>query len=48
MMEDIDRDTIDFRDNYDQTRREPAVFPDGGKVPELRSVQRRARGLRSE
>ena len=31
MMEDIDRDTIDFRDNYDQTRREPAVFP--GKFP---------------
>ena len=31
MMEDIDRDTIDFRDNYDQTRREPTVFP--GKFP---------------
>ena len=33
MMEDIDRDTIDFRDNYDQTRREPSVFP--GKFPEF-------------
>lgn len=31
MMEDIERDTIDFRPNYDQTRREPVVLP--GKFP---------------
>ncbi|HLK57979.1 MAG TPA: DNA gyrase subunit A, partial [Chthonomonadaceae bacterium] len=31
MMEDIERDTVDFRPNYDQTRREPIVFP--GKFP---------------
>ena len=31
MMEDLERDTIDFRDNYDQTRREPIVLP--GKFP---------------
>ncbi len=31
MMEDIERDTVDWRPNYDQTRREPIVFP--GKFP---------------
>ncbi len=31
MMEDIERDTVDFRPNYDQTRREPIVLP--GKFP---------------
>jgi DNA gyrase subunit A len=31
MMEDIEHDTIDFRPNYDQTKREPVVMP--GKFP---------------
>src|SRR6202789_3757659 len=31
MMEDIERDTVDFRPNYDQTRPEPVVLP--GKFP---------------
>ena len=31
MMEDIDRDTVDWRPNYDQSRREPIVLP--GKFP---------------
>jgi DNA gyrase subunit A len=31
MMEDIDRDTVDWRPNYDQSRREPVVLP--GKFP---------------
>jgi DNA gyrase subunit A len=31
MMEDMERDTVDFRPNYDQTRREPIVMP--GKFP---------------
>ena len=31
MMEDMERDTVDFRPNYDQSRREPIVMP--GKFP---------------
>ena len=31
MMEDIERDTVDFGPNYDQSRREPLVMP--GKFP---------------
>jgi len=31
MMEDIERDTIDWMPNYDQSKREPRVFP--GKFP---------------
>lgn len=31
MMEDIQKDTVDFRPNYDQSRREPMVLP--GKFP---------------
>ncbi len=31
MMEDIERDTVDFMPNYDQTREEPVVLP--GKFP---------------
>jgi DNA gyrase subunit A len=31
MMEDIEKDTVDFRPNYDQSRREPVVLP--GKFP---------------
>ena len=27
MLEDIDRDTVDFQDNYDETTREPTVLP---------------------
>ena len=33
MLEDLERDTVDFRDNYDQTRKEPIVMP--GKFPNL-------------
>ncbi|WP_231725858.1 DNA gyrase subunit A [Chthonomonas calidirosea] len=33
MMEDIDRDTVDFMPNYDQSRQEPIVFP--AKFPNL-------------
>lgn len=31
MLEDLDRDTVDWRPNYDQSRREPVVMP--GKFP---------------
>ena len=27
LLDDIDKDTIDFRDNYDETTREPSVLP---------------------
>ena len=27
LLEDMDRDTVDFRDNYDETTREPTVLP---------------------
>ena len=27
MLQDLDRDTVDWTDNYDQTRREPTVLP---------------------
>ncbi len=27
LLEDIDRDTVDFQDNYDETTREPSVLP---------------------
>lgn len=33
MLADIDKDTIDFRDNFDGTEREPVVLP--AKVPNL-------------
>ncbi|OGB74026.1 DNA gyrase subunit A [candidate division Kazan bacterium RBG_13_50_9] len=33
MLADIDRDTVDFMDNYDGTRQEPKVLP--AKVPQL-------------
>lgn len=33
MLADIDRDTVDFRDNYDGTRKEPVVLP--AKIPLL-------------
>lgn len=31
MMEDIEQDTVEYRDNYDQSEREPCVLP--GKFP---------------
>ncbi len=33
LMTDLDKETVDWRDNYDATRKEPAVFP--GKLPNL-------------
>jgi len=33
MLEDLDKDTVDWRPNYDQTRDEPIVLP--GKFPNL-------------
>lgn len=33
LLEDLDKDTVDFRDNYDATEKEPAVLP--GKLPNL-------------
>lgn len=33
LMEDIDKETVDFRDNYDGTLREPSVLP--AKLPNL-------------
>ncbi len=33
LLADIDRDTVDFADNYDGTQREPSVLP--GKLPQL-------------
>ena len=33
LLTDIDNETVDFRDNFDATRREPAVLP--GKLPNL-------------
>lgn len=33
MLEDLDKDTVDWIDNYDQTRKEPMVLP--GKFPNL-------------
>lgn len=33
MMQDIDKDTVDWTDNYDGTRKEPMVFP--AKLPQL-------------
>ncbi|MBP9890777.1 MAG: DNA gyrase subunit A [Planctomycetes bacterium] len=33
MMEDLEKDTVDYIDNYDGTRQEPSVFP--GKFPNL-------------
>lgn len=33
LLTDIDKETIPFRDNYDTTRKEPAVLP--GKLPNL-------------
>jgi DNA gyrase subunit A len=33
LLTDIDKDTVDWRDNYDATRKEPSVLP--GKLPNL-------------
>ena len=33
LVEDIDKDTVDFQDNYDGTRQEPAVLP--ARIPNL-------------
>lgn len=33
LMEDLDKDTVDFQTNYDDTRKEPTVFP--SKFPNL-------------
>jgi DNA gyrase subunit A len=33
MLQDIDQDTVDWRDNYDQSRKEPVVLPT--KFPNL-------------
>lgn len=33
ILEDIDKDTVDWRDNYDSTEKEPVVLP--GKLPNL-------------
>ncbi len=33
MLADIDKETVDFRDNYDSTRQEPSVLP--AKLPNL-------------
>lgn len=33
LLKDLDKDTVDFRSNYDQTRKEPVVFP--AAVPAL-------------
>lgn len=33
MLDDLDKDTVDWQDNYDQTRMEPTVLP--GKFPNL-------------
>jgi DNA gyrase subunit A len=33
LLADIDKDTVDFRDNYDGTTKEPSVLP--GKLPNL-------------
>lgn len=33
LITDLDRDTVDFRDNYDSSQKEPTVFP--GKLPNL-------------
>jgi DNA gyrase subunit A len=33
LLEDLDKDTVDFRDNYDATEKEPSVLP--GKLPNL-------------
>lgn len=33
LLEDLDKETVDFRDNYDATEKEPIVMP--GKVPNL-------------
>jgi DNA gyrase subunit A len=33
LLEDLEKDTVDWRDNYDATEKEPTVLP--GKVPQL-------------
>jgi len=33
MLSDLDKETVDYRSNYDETRKEPTVFP--GKIPNL-------------
>jgi len=33
MLSDINKDTVDFRDNYDATKKEPTVLPT--RIPDL-------------
>ncbi len=33
MLEDLDKDTVNFRDNFDSTKKEPSVLP--GRLPNL-------------
>ena len=33
MLDDLDKDTVDWQENYDQTRQEPLVLP--AKLPNL-------------
>ncbi len=33
LLEDIEKDTVDFRDNYDGSQREPSVLP--ARLPNL-------------
>jgi DNA gyrase subunit A len=33
MLSDIEKETVDFRDNYDATRKEPVVLP--ARIPNL-------------
>lgn len=33
MLEELDKDTVDFKGNYDDTRKEPEVFP--SRIPNL-------------
>ena len=33
ILRDIEKETVDFRPNYDQTRKEPTVFPSA--IPSL-------------
>ncbi|MDP8231039.1 MAG: DNA gyrase subunit A [Candidatus Zophobacter franzmannii] len=33
MLDDLDKETVDYRSNYDETRKEPVIFP--AKIPNL-------------
>ena len=39
LLDDLDKDTVDFQDNYDGSEREPSVLP--GEVPEPAGQRRR-------